>query len=205
MIADKLQELLRLLIGDDVELREFRDLVEVERKNVTAEIDRLRASLNLRLAKCDDRLTRLTDAYIDQMIDKATFETRNRGLLGERRNLLDQVEALSATDLPKHKAFKKLELGNAAYSGYISGNLPEKRDILDQVTSNLVAHRNSPAISLKSPYQEIVEWRISQNGAPRRGTPRRRARELLALITKVSQEKNSTAVNPRSTSKGHDR
>ena len=44
-----------LLIGDEAELREFRDLVEVERKNVTEELDKLAAHSNsLRLAKCDD-------------------------------------------------------------------------------------------------------------------------------------------------------
>src|SRR5665213_1681786 len=163
-IEDVLQKQLQLLIGDDRELREFRDLVEIERKNVTEETDKLRASLNLRLARCDDRLTRLTDAYIDQMIDKEVFEARKQGLLGERRNLLDHIAAISIDNLPKNNAFKKLELGNAAYSGYISGNTPERRGIIDQVTSNLVANGNNPAITLKSPYQEIVNWRKAQNG-----------------------------------------
>ncbi len=169
-------------------------MVEVERKNVTEETDKLRASLNLRLAKCDDRLTRLTDAYIDQMIDKEVFEARKQGLLGERRNLLDQVATMSIADLPANKAFKKLELGNAAYSGYISGNIPERRGIIDQVTSNFVAHGNNPAITLKSPFQEIVNWRKSQNGAPRKGKPSRRAMELLTIIKKVEDKENSDAV-----------
>jgi site-specific DNA recombinase len=196
-IADLLQKQLQLLIGDDRELREFRDLVEVERNNVTEETDKLRASLNLRLAKCDDRLTRLTDAYIDRMIDKESFEARKQGLLGERRNLLDHIAAISIADLPASKAFKKLELGNAAYSGYISGNAPERRSIIDQVTSNFVAHGNNPAITLKSPYQEIVNWRKSQNGAPRSGTPRTRAAELLDIIVKVDDKENSDAVGKK--------
>lgn len=193
-IADLLQKQLQLLIGDDRELREFRDLVEVERKNVTEETDKLRASFKLRLAKCDDRLTGLTDAYIDQMIDKDTFEARKLGLLGERRNLHDQVATMSIDDLPTSNAFKKLELGNAAYSGYISGNTPERRSIIDLVTSNLIAHGNNPAIALKSPYQEIVNWRKAQDGEPCSGTPRRRAKELLDIIVAVDRESNSDAV-----------
>jgi site-specific DNA recombinase len=195
LIADILQKHLQLLIGDEVELREFRDLVQVEQQNIIVETDKLRVSLYLRLAKCDDRLTRLTDAYIDEMIDKETFEARKRCLLGERRNLLDQVKTISIADLPTSKAFKNLELGNAAYSGYILGNVPEKRSVIDQVTSNFIAHGNNPVITLKSPYQEILNWRKSQNGAPRTGTPRRRARELLAIIMGVYQDGNSTAVN----------
>jgi site-specific DNA recombinase len=193
-ISDAVQKCLQLLVGDEVELREFRDLVEAERKTVTEGMDKLRSTLNLRVAKCDDRLNRLTDAYIDQLIDKDTFEARKKGLLGERRSLLDQLEKLSAADLPVGKAFKKLELGNAAYSGYISGNTPERRSILDEVTSNLFAEGNKPAIALKSPYQEIVNWRISQNGAPRPGTPRRSARELLAIIVGVDKKEISAPV-----------
>jgi hypothetical protein len=129
------------------------------------------------------------------MIDKETFENRKRGLLGERRTLLDQVSAMSLADLPRSRAFKKLELASAAYSGYISGNIHERRSIVEQVTSNLVVHRNTAVITLKSPFQEIVEWRKSQNGAPRRDTPRRRASKLLDIIVAVDNKEESTAVN----------
>ena len=204
LIEDVLAKNLRLLIGDDRELREFRDLVEIERRNVAEETGKLRASLNLRLVTCDDRLTRLTDAYLDQAIDKASFEARKGGLLGERRNLLDHIAALSITELPRQQAFKKLELANAAYSGYISGNTPERREIIEQVTSNFIASGNNPAITLKSPYQEIANWRKSQNGAPRSGTPKRRARELLDLIVAVDQQSQSTAVQEHHAANNND-
>ncbi|MEI9931359.1 MAG: recombinase family protein [Rhizomicrobium sp.] len=192
---DVLQKLLKLLVSDEAELRAFGDLVEVERKHIDDEVGKLRASLDMRLARCDERLSRLTDAYIDQMIDRETFEARKLSLLGEQRGLLDQVAAISASELPRGRALKKLELGNAAYSGYISSNTAERRAIVEQVTLNLGAAGNEPVIALKSPYQEIVQWRISQNGAPRRGTPRKRARELLDIILAVDQKEKSTAVN----------
>ena len=193
-LVDVVQKCLQLLAGDEVELREIGDMVEVERRHVTEEVGKLRTLLELRLGKCDDRLTRITDAFIDQLIDREAFEARKRGLLGERRSILDQMASISAENLPKNKAFKKLELGNAAYSGYISGNTPEQRDIIDQVTSNFSVHGNNPAIRLKSPYQEIVNWRKTQNGAPRRGTPQRRAKELLDIIVAVATESDSTTV-----------
>jgi len=203
-LHDIVQKHLQLLVSDEAELREFRDMVDDERANVAEETDKLRYSLKLRLAKCDDRVRRLTDAYIDQLIDQETFEARKRGLLGERRNLLDRVGKVSAEDLPKAGAFKKLELGNAAYMGYFSGNVFEKRNMICQVTSNLIAEGNNAAIRLKSPYQEIANWRQSQNGAPRRGTPRTRTRELLDIITAVDQKEKSTAVN-QATTRNEDR
>ncbi|HWA92069.1 MAG TPA: recombinase family protein [Rhizomicrobium sp.] len=196
-IDDVLQKLLRLLVSDEAELREFGDLVEVERKHIDEEVGKLSASFDLRIAKCDERLSRLTDAYIDQMIDKDTFEARKLSLWGEQRTLLDQRSAISASELPRAKALKKLELGTAAYSGYISANTFERREIIGQVTSNLGAEGNKPVIALKSPYQEIVNWRKSQNCAPRRGTPRERAKELLDIILAVDQSSSSAAVKPK--------
>lgn len=197
VVDDGLQKLLKLLAIGEAELREFGDLVEVERRHIVEETAKLRVSLDLRLAKCGERLSRLTDAYIDQMIDKDVFEARKAGLLGEQRSLLDQVAAISASELPRGKAFKKLELANAAHSGYISANTPERRAIIGQVASNLCARGNNPAIALKSPYREIVEWRISQNGAPCRGTPRTRARQLLDIIVAVDQKEDSAAASAK--------
>jgi site-specific DNA recombinase len=195
-LDDVVQKLLSLLIGDDRELSEFRDLVEEERRNVTEEIGKLRASINMRLATCEDRLKRLTDAYLDQMLDKETFEARKAGLLGERRSLWDRLSALSEDVLPRGSALKKLELGNAAYSGYVLGNTLERRGIVEQFTSNLGVEGNNLAITLKSPYREIANWRKTQNGAPRLNTPRTRARELLDIIVAVDQKESGTAVNP---------
>ncbi|MGH6870035.1 MAG: hypothetical protein ACREHE_00890 [Rhizomicrobium sp.] len=183
-------------------------------RNEVEETDKLRTSLNLRLSKCDERLSRLTDAYIDQMIDKDTFEARKRGLYSERRALLDQIANLSARDLPRGKAFKNLELGNAAYSGYISGNIPERRNIVGVFTSNLRVRGKTPAITLRSPYEEIANWRKTQNGAPSRNNRRQRARELLDVIVEVDRKEENAAVadwsarrkprrDPRTTSAAH--
>jgi site-specific DNA recombinase len=194
VVDDVLQKLLKLLRCDKAEMREFGDLVEGERKHVGEEIVKLTASLEMRVAKCADRLSRLTDAYVDRMIEKDTFEARKYGLLREQRGLFDQVAALSASELPRSKAFKKLELGNASHSGYFSANIDERREIIGQVTSNFVVQGNNPVITLKSPYREIGEWRKSQNGGPYRGNPRSRARQLLDIILAVDREENSAAV-----------
>ncbi len=197
LIDDILAKHFKLLRSDEVVLREFRDFVEIERSHISEEISKLRASLNLRLAKCDDRLSRLTDAYIDQVIDKMTFEMRKRGLLGEQRGLLDQVAALSARGLPRSKALQNLELGNIAYPGYISGNMPEKRSLIQQVTSNLSAHGNNLVITLKSPYQQIANWRKSQNSTPNRSTPRQRARNLLDIIVATDTDAKDADMSTR--------
>jgi site-specific DNA recombinase len=195
IIEDTLLMAFKMLLCGEAELRGFVDLVEVERRHTDEEVAKVRASLDLRLAKCEERLSRLTDAYIDRMIDKDAFEPRKRGVLNEQQGLLDQIKSLSHRDLPRVKAFEKLELGNAAYSGYISGNLPERRQIINLTTSNLLVEGKKPVISLLSPYREIADWRKSTKCAHRRGAPRQRARELLDIIIAADQKEISTTVN----------
>lgn len=174
---------LGLLVGDQREVREIREMVEAERAHAAVEIGKLHDAIQMRLAKCEDRLLQLTDALLDRLVDKEAFESRKRALLLEKRNIQDELRALSNASLPRHRALNYLELGNTAYSGYGLANTDERRRILDKVTSNLFADRKNPAIALRSPFQEMVAWRISQNGAPCSGTPRTRAMELLDIIT----------------------
>jgi len=188
LIDDVIQKRLKLLIGGDREIGEIRELVEAERRNADAELENVDGAIQLLLTKCDDRLARLTDALIDQLIDKKTFELRKRRLLDERRDLIDRRERVSQASLPRHKAFAHLELSNAAYSGYKLANADERRRIIEQVTSKLSARGKSPAITLKSPYQEIAAWRESQQCALARGTGRTRALALLDIIMAADPE-----------------
>src|SRR6185437_12585158 len=48
-------------------------------------------SLQLQLKQLDERLNKLTDAYLDQMIDKESFERRKTTLLEERRSAQDRL------------------------------------------------------------------------------------------------------------------
>ncbi len=199
LVDDLVHKSLKLLVGNDREMREIREMVEVERQKADGELDKVRIAIEMLLAKCDDRLTRLTDALIDQLIDKEIFESRKMRALKERRGLLDQLESASNTDLPRHRAFANLELSNAAYSGYKMGNLDERRRLLDRFTSNLSVQGKNVAITLKSPFKEIADWRNSQKCAPLRGTPQSRAAALLDIIMAADPESISQSVTPNST------
>lgn len=200
-VDDLIEKRLKLLVGDERELREIGDMVEAEQRHATEGVEQFKAAANLLLAKCDDRRRRLTDALIDGLIDKQTYELRNIPLLSERKTLLRQIEGASEKDLPRHQALKSLELGNAAYLSYKMANSDERRLIVNQFISNLSVSGKYPAITLKSPFQEIAEWRKSQNGAPYRARPYKRARELLAIITAIAPASESTSVPNSATEK----
>ncbi|MDR3526090.1 MAG: recombinase family protein [Rhizomicrobium sp.] len=164
------------------------------RKHDADDLERLKVSLQLRLAKTEDRLSRLTDAYLDHDIDKEVFEHRKGLVLNERAGLRDELGRLSDADLPVHKAIKNLELGKVALSGYQLGIPVEKRAIIESITSNFTLHGKYPEIALHSPFREWANWRKSQFGAPRRDTPRERAAQILNIAIGLAKEEINAAV-----------
>lgn len=70
-------------------LKELRAL----RENADRKQEEAVNALQLRLGQIRDRLDRLTDAYVDRLIDKDLFEERQRTLLSERLESEGQLEA----------------------------------------------------------------------------------------------------------------
>ncbi|MGA7675286.1 MAG: recombinase family protein [Rhizomicrobium sp.] len=180
---------LRLEPGD---VQDVRDIVD-DIRGIDVEASKERASaLDLQIAKCEDRLSRLTDVLIDGAIDKDAYETKKAELLCERRGLLDERDNVGREPSFSDIILKNLELAETAYLRYRNGIDAEKRDMVLEVTSNLEGRTNKPAITLKSPFQEIVNWRVSKTGAPCRDESRTRSRKLLAILAGTSNEEIST-------------
>jgi DNA invertase Pin-like site-specific DNA recombinase len=141
--------------------------------NSTREREQLAAALQLKTTQMDARLNRLTDAYIDRLIDKDSFEERKKALLMERLELKEKLN-----DLEGHFAsvaerlLKILELAKDAYSLYQVALSTEKREILLEVTSNRIISGKSINFTYFSPYQEIANRYETADGSPQRGGPR---------------------------------
>ncbi len=145
------------------------------------EIAQLRRSLMMQIAKCDERLERLMDALLDQAIERERYERRKHAILMEQRTLQERLEKLSPQETKTNRALAKLERGNAAHSGYKLGNYDEKREVVASITSNFVLAERKPVITLKSPFQQVFDWRNLQKCGPNHLTPRERAQTLLDI------------------------
>ena len=86
-------------------------------------------ALSLKLSQVQGRLSRLTDAYIDRVIDTEIFEERKTTLLMERKGLEEKLAQLKENNrsLPDRLA-EFLELAGSAYLSYKMG-LPEEKGI----------------------------------------------------------------------------
>jgi hypothetical protein len=133
--------------------------------------------LELQLDSHKARMDRLVDAYVDQAIDKPTYEDRKARLLSEQAALEEQLNSLRpGTGRSANLIEKILELATSLHSAYISASPTEKRDLLTEVTSNRVLQGKTLAFTLKSPFAEMAERSKNSYGAPYRDGLRTLAR-----------------------------
>ncbi|MBV9766700.1 MAG: recombinase family protein [Acidobacteriaceae bacterium] len=143
--------------------------IERMRANVTRQRQEIIAALKLRLSQTEERLNRLTDAYIDRLIELDLFEARKKALLSERLDLEVQLKDGQAGKRDSAEELTKfLERADAAYSAYKGGTVEEKRDLLDALTSNRIVDRKTPVILLNLPFNLIAERQRCADGGPRR-------------------------------------
>jgi site-specific DNA recombinase len=152
-------------------LGDLRDLFREEIARERAGQGQVAAGLVRDLGLVDQRLSRLTDAYIDQMIDKLTFEERRGELLHRKQSLKDRLATDENSTFWKTVS-ERFELGLTAYSDYISGNPDEKHEAVKMFGSNLIANGKTLHFTMRFPFNEIGNWAKSYYGGPYQGAVR---------------------------------
>lgn len=147
------------------------------------EKDELQNSLGLSITQLDDRLNRLTDAYIDRMIDQAAYTQRKEALLSERLGLTGRLGEVEAGGVNLVATVREhIQRANGACLAYEHASPAEKRDLLGSLTSNLSADGKSLTVVLKLPFNIIAERVQRRDGSPRRDT-HPTSTELLSRLT----------------------
>lgn len=148
------------------DIRDLRDLAEKQFADAAKQRAESEAAIRLALGKCDDRLSRLTDALVDGNLDKDTFAARNQQLLMERRSLREQLAHVGDQQSPADRVNENLGRANILQLGYDSANPEEKRKILRELTSDFLAHGKNLEIRLRNVFSAIENWCLIQSGAP---------------------------------------
>ena len=136
-------------------------------------------SVTLNISAIEDRLNRLTDAYLDQAIDRSIFEQKKTTLLLEKKGLEEQLAELKngGTSAMPTAIEEFLELAGSAYLRWKLGKDEEKRDLLEDVASNCEVDEKGVMLKLKLPFSEIAARPLCMNG----GFDRIRTCDLLSL------------------------
>ena len=107
-------------------------------------------------AKIDDRLTRLTDAYIDGMIGRDVFEERRSHLLLDQARLNEAIGAAPADGRDVGKRVGDfLEYASSLHARYISANDPDRREMVEITTSNRSVEAKEVAVELRPAFRDL--------------------------------------------------
>ena len=130
-------------------------------------------TLHLSLGQLRDRLNRLTDAFLDSSIDRATFEQRKMALLLEQKAVEENMANLRADTKPlPDRALEFLELAGSVWLSYQMGITEERRDLLKTVTSNREVDGKNVVVKLSNPFFEVANRPPVTTGDPQRDIPR---------------------------------
>jgi site-specific DNA recombinase len=149
---------------------------------------------SLALAALIDRQNRLTDAYLDGVLERADFEQRKTALLMERCDLEQKLARADAGLSESLFAFeRKVELIKHASLLYEHGLSTESRDLMVQVVSNRTASGKTPMIAVKEPLTEVALRPQNLTGWAVRGEGRIFWERLLLTSTQCNrpQQRNS--------------
>jgi site-specific DNA recombinase len=178
------EEALRRLQFSDGERTYFRHATERLKERWIEEQGRQTAALNMKLQQVSERLGRLTDAFLDQAVERDLFDERKEALLFERRSIEDQIQALKADpEGVAAKLEKFLELADRACSLYQMANPEKRRQLLKIVGSNLTLDQKSLDFAYAQPFQTVAARNSAHDGTPSKGL----ARTLDALVCLFSR------------------
>jgi len=130
-------------------------------------------TLRLALSAINDRIDRLTDAFVDHMIERDSYLSRKEKLLGERVALQERLAAGQAgIEELQTRIENILELIKALGIMPFQGNDVDLRAVLENTTSNLTVHRKNVVIAWKNPFQGIKKRAGVNSSGLARSKPR---------------------------------
>jgi site-specific DNA recombinase len=151
--------------------------------------DKELALMNLRVKyeQITERLTRLTDAYLDQTVEKDLFEERKVALLFERQAVSASIKNLSenGTSIPLELQ-KFIELAGDMYSLYRMASPEKKRRLVKMVTSNFSCREKTLDFAFKEPFETLAKREKSINGRPSKAVHRTLDKLLTLLAARIS-------------------
>lgn len=127
----------------------------------------------LQLTQNEARLARLTDAYVDQVIEKDLFETRKKAFLVERIRVEERIEKLRNGETGADEWVRKILEPLERLSNRENPIQPfDIRDLLKKVTSNLQVDQDLLLFDWKTPFGVLVDSGGLSNGGPYRSASR---------------------------------
>jgi len=156
-----------LLPDDAHELREHLAARLRQRDEMNASHE---SGVRLRLADAKRRMQRLTDALIDDAIDRQAYEERKSQLMLDIARL--EEDRTRSADDQLDRIAQMFELAASLVLSYDSADPVQKREIVEITTSNLALRGKQLEFTPSEPFRTFADWRLVPAGDPQRHTGR---------------------------------
>ena len=151
----------------------FRRWIMKRRKDWSGPQQQMTQTLRLQLKRLDERMSKLTDAYLDQLIDRETFDERKTTLVQERCTMRDRLAKSQSNPVMAADQLELfLEQAGKAYLSYRMLGPEEKRELISGLTSDRKVFGNSVKIKLNSPFEMVANRYRVTGGSPSQDNPR---------------------------------
>lgn len=159
--------------------------IELEhmRKNNAQQCEEAIKQFRMALQAVQQKNERITDIYIDGLLNRAELEQKKTALILERREIEGNLSELERGKQPGLARLEKIvELIKTASLLYEKGSDDDKRELIKEVMSNRVASHKSLEIVGRNPFESIVNRHAVRFGGPLRGRSRTFWRKVLQDI-----------------------
>ncbi len=117
-----------------------------------------RRVLNKQLSETTNKLDRLLSAYLEGMVDQATYQTKQTELKQAQADTQERIDRLSTAKPDQGKlALKLFDFSQKAGEVYKSSKSEVRRQILTMVTSNRTLDVGSLCLKKRRPFDLLIE------------------------------------------------
>jgi len=164
-VASVVEQNLRELQFTDAEKDYLAKRIQALKAHWFEEKEKQLGNLDVTVQQVSERLSRLTDAFLDGTVEKEMYEERKTSLLFERRAIEERLKDLKTgkTSIPD-EVQKLLELAGDAYSLYKTPITGKKRRLLKTVTSNCSVDEENLDFAFAIPFREVAQRDKSIDG-----------------------------------------
>ncbi len=141
--------------------------------------EQVHATLSMQLTHVEQRLSRLTDGYVDRLIDQETYLSKKEVLILERAKLKAQLAELDQSHSEAGYLEKFLELLKTLAPLYEAADRSEKRQIVELTTSNRLVAGKTISLEPQDWLQTLQTVTAVHDGAPTRVTSRTPNQQVL--------------------------
>lgn len=146
------------------DLDRLKDRLEFAMKKEATTSEHKQAQLRLRAAAVSSRIERLIDAYVDRVLDKASFDARKLSLLEEQRSVQEMIEDCeSDMGRPRSRLSALIDLASDARSTYRRGAIEQKRQLALLLCASREVAGTEVKVTSCLPMQ-ILQARTTPNG-----------------------------------------